>query len=363
MLKNLVISPVCKGRISIGGTVEKNGKKAPTKNDFISITGMSQSGADNEWRPHPIEAELKEKTGAEKLRSIPVRVLFNKPESSFKAGYTCFEQKTGRPLCSGNGETARRRTSNGLETVECFGPEHCEFGADRRCKQFARLMIGVEGEFQKDPLSAFIFRTTSYNSIKAITARLEYMAALTGGKIAGMPCNLVMRSKSTAASYRKPIFYLDLEPAGDLLTAIKTANEFQAEWAANGLDRDALEMAVEAGLNAAPFFEASEDGAEIVSEFYDNVDVDKETGEITPNATNATSHQAANEASAPQTEQVAGAGDDELAILMEERGKSLIKLNEWLGRPSDEPLSTLNEEQRRKVYMVLAPALAEQKAA
>ncbi len=113
MLKGFAIIPTLLGRIAIGEIEEKNGKKLPKKLDYIQITGMAQ-GNTGGWAEHPemtrlLEAQ-KEKAkdpasgiaSPDKLRSIPVRIMFDSPDNNFRAEYSCFDQK-GRPMCSGDG--------------------------------------------------------------------------------------------------------------------------------------------------------------------------------------------------------------------------------------------------------------------
>jgi len=100
MLKGLAITPPLLGRISIGKVIEKNGKRLPEKDDQFTITSQVQ-GKDG-WLLHPLNDELRQ--GKEdKLRSIPIRLLFNEPELNFRADYTLFDRQSGRPLCVGNG--------------------------------------------------------------------------------------------------------------------------------------------------------------------------------------------------------------------------------------------------------------------
>lgn len=49
-------------------------------------------------------------TARRKLRSIPVRVLFNDPDLNLRADYCMFDRSTARPLCVGNGESCKRVT-------------------------------------------------------------------------------------------------------------------------------------------------------------------------------------------------------------------------------------------------------------
>lgn len=97
MLKGLALTPPVVGRISIGKVVEKNGKRLPEKDDEFTITSQVQ-GRDG-WIHHPLDEQLRKDKGA-KLRSIPVRLLFDDPDLSLRANYTMFDRSTGRPLVS-----------------------------------------------------------------------------------------------------------------------------------------------------------------------------------------------------------------------------------------------------------------------
>lgn len=92
MLKGLAITPPVLGRISIGKIIEKNGKRLPEKDDQFTITSQVQ-GKDG-WLLHPLNDELR-KSHEDKLRSIPVRLLFNETELNFRADYTLFDRNLG----------------------------------------------------------------------------------------------------------------------------------------------------------------------------------------------------------------------------------------------------------------------------
>ena len=271
MLKGFAITPVVLGRIGIGEKVERGGKRLPSKLNHIVLTGTHQ--VNGNWKLHPEMERLVEAQKSanipepEKLRSIPVRILFDTPENNFRAEYTCFDDKA-RPVCAGNGWTAKRRVNGSMVSVDCLGSDHCEFGRENRCKQFGRLIVGLEGLYKNDPLSGFMFRTTSFNSIRALTVRLQEYAGAMNGKMAGLPCNLKMHAVSTSASYRKPVFYLDLEPRSEFLSNAKEAFSFRKEWEEAGLNREKLEAAVTEGYKQSDFFESGDDGVDVVDEFY-----------------------------------------------------------------------------------------------
>ncbi len=100
MIKGLAITPPILGRISIGKVVEKNGKHLPESDDQFTITSQIQ-GKDG-WFKHPLDEQLRAKAPNQKLRSIPVRMIFNDPELNLRAEYSLFDRQTGRLICSGN---------------------------------------------------------------------------------------------------------------------------------------------------------------------------------------------------------------------------------------------------------------------
>lgn len=269
-IKNLIITPPIIGRISIGETVEHNGKKLPKKSDEFHITSNVQSNG--KWVTPPVaEAkaaqQAKEADANSKLRTIPVRIMFDTPENNFRANYACFNNE-GRQICSGNGEKASRRAANGSEEVECTGHDFCAFGKQNRCKPYGRLIVALESQFEKDPLAGFAFRTTGYNSVNALTFRMQQFAALSGGSIAGMPCNLVLRAKSTSASKRQAIFYTDIEPRGTLKDAVAAARKYHAECQEAGIDLAALDKSVAASFEGNAYVESDEDAEFVASELY-----------------------------------------------------------------------------------------------
>lgn len=262
MLKNLAITPPVLGRISIGRVVEKNGKRLPEKDDQFTLTTQVQ-GKDG-WLLHPYDEGLRKACNG-KLRSIPVTVLFNDPELNLRSEYSLFDRQTGRPVCVGNGETCRRYTASGLQSLPCPSPNGCDF-ANGGCKPYGRLNVRIGDE---DELGSFIFRTTGYNSIRVLTARLRYIHAVSGGLLAALPLELRLRAKSTTQSRRAPIYYVDLtiRDGASLEGAITEARQVDARRKASGFDQAALDAVAKAGFGDGAF-EDEEEIPAIVEEFY-----------------------------------------------------------------------------------------------
>lgn len=277
MLKGLALTPPVIGRISIGKVVEKNGKRLPEKDDEFTLTSQVQ-GRDG-WINHPLDEQLRKDKNT-KLRSIPVRLLFDDPDLSLRAHYTVFDRDTGRPLCVGDGEACKRSTISGMQSYPCPAPPSCPLAEGGRCKPYGRLHVRIEvDEAGSDELGSFVLRTTGFNSIRTISARLRYFHALSGGLLSALPLELRLRGKSTRQSHGSPIYYVDLTLRGDgsLADAIARARLAWRERKAAGVDQAALDEAARQGLALGAFEESDEDGMAVVEEFYP-LDADGQDG-------------------------------------------------------------------------------------
>ena len=269
MLKGLALTPPVIGRIAIGKILVKDGKRLPEKDDEFSITSQVQNR--DGWVAHPVDAALRKDLTA-KLRSIPVRLLFDDPDLNLRASYSMFNRATGRPLCVGNGETCRRSTASGIQTLPCPSPEACELALGGYCKPYGRLNVRIGDD---DELGSFVFRTTGFNSIRTLSTRLKYFHAVSGGLLSTLPLELRLRGKSTTQSHRSAIYYVDLTVrSGMTMNEALTAAKLQgAERSVTGFDQAALDEAARQGFADGAFEESEEEGAAVVEEFYpDNLE-------------------------------------------------------------------------------------------
>ncbi|AOX99270.1 hypothetical protein [Jeongeupia sp. USM3] len=266
MIKGLAITPPVIGRISIGHLVEKNGKWLPEKDDGFTLTTQVQTREG--WVLHPLHQPLAEASPNRKLRAIPVRLLFNDSALNLRAEFSAFDRSNGRPLCVGNGETARRVTADGIDDVACSTPEHCPFAKAMGCKLYGRLNVQVEG--QNDALGSFIFRTTGYNSVRTLAARLQYFEAVSGGNTKHLPLMLRLRAKSTTQSHRAPVFFVDLTLRDDdtLAEAVCFARDEALRHQQAGVDTAQLEATARALLQNGQFEDSAEELPQVLEEFY-----------------------------------------------------------------------------------------------
>jgi hypothetical protein len=264
------------GAIRMGGVqTNDEGDRLPVKDDSFTITAQTKD-RNGQWIVHPLQAvalkaqaerpaRLPTATGSAeganaKLRAIQVRFLVNDTQLLLRETYEAFDKATGRPLCRGDGKTARRVINGEVTEQACPTPELCEFAAKNRCKHLARLSVQVEG--QDDALSTFILRTTGFNAARTLRAKLEMVSALTGGRLRGLPFWLVMRSKSTRMSLNTPFFYADLELGCELAEATQRANAQEQADQQSGLDIGQLEQTLRALVGNSAIEDTEEDAGE-----------------------------------------------------------------------------------------------------
>lgn len=266
MIKGLAITPPVIGRISIGKVVEKNGKRLPEKDDCFTLTTQVQTK--DGWLLHPLHQVLATASANQKIRSIPVTLLFNASDLNLRAEYSLFDKTTGRPMCVGNGETAKGITADGIKEYDCLSPDGCEMGKKGGCKPYGRLNVQVEG--QGDEMGCFIFRTTGFNSIRTLTARLEFFEAVSNGATRYLPLQLKLRGKSTTQSHRAPVYYVDLclRDGMTLKDAVVQARLSAAQLKESGVDILALETTARLALANGAFEDSEEEIPDIVEEFF-----------------------------------------------------------------------------------------------
>ncbi|TPT12585.1 hydrolase or metal-binding protein [Acinetobacter baumannii] len=267
MIKGLAITPPILGRISIGRVVEKNGKRLPEKDDQFTITSQIQNKEG--WVKHPLDEQLRSTVPNQKLRTIPVRMIFNDPDLNLRAEYTMFDRQTGRPVCVGDGQTCQRLTNQGVEQHTCPSPDLCPLAQGGHCKPYGRLHVNLD---ESDEFGTFVFRTTGFNSIRTLAARLSYYHAASNGLLSCLPLQLILRGKSTTQSYRQPVYYVDLtlRDGIDLQSAIHTASQIDQQSKQAGFNQEALDQIAKFGFSNAIFESSCEENLDLVDEFFGN---------------------------------------------------------------------------------------------
>ena len=207
-----------RGHIKIGKKGEKRESKSggawqpPQKLDHFIITTMVR-GTDGNFEPDTDlmkQIASASKSDWTRLTRIPVRLLYNDIGLNFATRYAAYE-KPGRAFCSGNGDKAQELQKDGSYSErECpcdrvakgFNPS----AGNPKCKPNGILTVEIAGA--KSIGGVWKFRTTSWNTIKAILGQLAYYQALTGGELSGLPLVMTVGPKQVAVEEKQQTIYM-----------------------------------------------------------------------------------------------------------------------------------------------------------
>lgn len=266
MLENLSYTIPTVGRITIGEKNERasDGKMLPRRLSHFSIT--AQHKRDGKWVSHPVQKAVAQKMNCaeDEITEIPIKLMFNTPDLNMRERRESYDK--GRMMCAscGNGN-ARRVSAKGYETVQCPGAEQmCEFAQNTShgCELMGRINVQIDAEaagIREDVFSSFILRTRGYNSVRTTRAKLNSMAALFKNRLMGIPLILKLRKKSSQLSHNTPFYYVDIVLACSPVEAAKLSVQHEKELLDAGLDQQAYEQSVLAGLANGPFEDTIEE--------------------------------------------------------------------------------------------------------
>ncbi len=244
-IKGLIPRLPERGHVKVGALGEKRMAKSgreyalPMKLDHFRITTL-QRGADGNFM---VDQEVHKLFG-ERPTEIPIRLLYDQIDLNFSTRYAVY---AGRNLwCSGDGETAIRTSKEPADRplpepfsvqCPCYRQAPGYSGADK-CKPNGRLSFLIDGVSGIG--GAFVFRTTSFNSVTGILSSLAFLRSVTGGILANIPLRLRVQPKqATNPSDQSSvlIYVVGIEFAGDLSELQQFARQI-------ALDRATTQMSI-----------------------------------------------------------------------------------------------------------------------
>lgn len=134
------------------------------------------------------------------------------------------------------------------------------------------------------------FRTTGFNSIRTLVARLSYYHAASNGLLSCLPLQLTLRGKSTTQSYRTPVYYVDLtlKDGINLQQAIQMAQDIDQQSKQIGFNQNALDQVARQCFANAQFEVNTEEGLDLVEGFYTDEMQNEEVEQTQPATTTRT---------------------------------------------------------------------------
>lgn len=152
-----------------------------------------------------------------------------------------------------------------MQSLPCPSPDACPLAKGNACKTYGRLNVVIGDD---DPLGTFVFRTTGFNSIRTLAARLQCFRAIYGNRLVCLPLELRLRSKSTRQSHDTPIFYVDITVRSGMPEeeALQAARHLEESRQSVRFDQAALDTTARQGFGNGAFEEDIEDGDRVVED-------------------------------------------------------------------------------------------------
>lgn len=232
------------GKIKIGykGEVRKSKDggdyRLPQKLDHFIITTNERDENDD----FVIDSEIHalQHIGQEP-KSIPIRLLYNEMKLNFISRYAIYKGKE-KCICEGDGvnfywlDEKTGKWELGRVPAEEMKPD---FKGDK-CKLNGILSCVIDGVNRIG--GVWKFRTVGKNSVISLKSSMEFIYQLTGGQIAGIPLNLVLRPKSVNVK--------DPKTGKPINTKIYVAN-LEYRGTVEDLQNEAYKIANNRSLNSA----------------------------------------------------------------------------------------------------------------
>ncbi|EOT7488870.1 MULTISPECIES: hypothetical protein [Pseudomonas] len=99
------------------------------------------------------------------------------------------------------------------------------------------------------------FRTSSFNSIHTLAARMQCFRAMSSDRLECLPLELRLRGKSTRQSHSTPILYVDITVRSGMAVeeTLQAARQLDESRQTDGLDQAALDAAARQGFGKGAF--------------------------------------------------------------------------------------------------------------
>lgn len=194
-------------KVAIGEVVKTQTGTRPNKLDHFIF--LRKGAKTLEWEPDP---DLVKRFGAE-CREVFIILLTDEIENVFRTEYAWWSKTEKK--CWGDGLRATRRTEknpDGEDWTPCG--DTCPELDKNICKPSGDLYFVLA----EQPRLGSVCRlhTTSYRSVRQIHSALEQIRTITGGRLAGIRCKLVVRPEKAA--------YFDAKKNSKVSTTIYALN-------------------------------------------------------------------------------------------------------------------------------------------
>lgn len=184
-------------RLGVKETSQKTGNPYPKAVDYF-VCNADQSTSEAAARAfHQVYGD--------KPRALDIMFPVEDRDQFFPQFYRRYGSGSGL-LCKGDGETAVEidKETGEIREIEC-DPMECEWAAKKHCRPVGTLQFLLP----KVPgLGAWQIDTSSYHSIVNLNSAIDFVRALTGGRIAMIPLKLIIRPKEVQVEGKKKVVHV-----------------------------------------------------------------------------------------------------------------------------------------------------------
>lgn len=272
MLPDLTLALPEIGKIKIGGFSDRRtrGRRPlPEKWDHFKIGTLMK----DEDGGVIIDEEMSKAIGGDKTE-LDITMCYDEPALNMPTFYAAFTQS--KLACMGTGKKAWQRQEDGERKEIACNRKECQLARDKKCTPYGRLSVILE---QANRIGGtFVFRTTSWNSLRNITSSMAFIRNQTGGILAGIPLKLKLRSASTIPNglgRKVTIYIVNLEYAGTMNELKQDARKEINRRQQLGLNMHELEQIQKGEIAEHLKSEIEETAAEISGEFYTEEEVEE----------------------------------------------------------------------------------------
>lgn len=252
------------GKIKIGGKSEKKtgrGFLLPEKYDHFEIATLMK---DAEGRL-VMDDEMNKVIG-EGCKALDIYLCYDDPTMNMPTFYSWFVKS--KLVCMGNGEKAMRTQEDGSKKeCEC-NPKLCVAYKEKRCKPYGRLSVILASANRIG--GTYIFRTTSWNTIRNVLSSMAFIRTITGGVLAGIPLRMTLLPMTVNphdVGHNVKIYVVNIEFSGKMddlkqSAAIEVERRMQL-----GMNMKSIEAADTGFIKSHVVEEAEEEADDIAGEF------------------------------------------------------------------------------------------------
>ena len=252
------------GKIKIGGKSEKKtstGFLLPEKYDHFEIGTLLK---DAEGRL-VMDDEMNKVIG-EGCKALDIYLCYDDPTMNMPTFYSWFVKS--KLVCMGNGEKAMRTLEDGSKGERECNPKLCTAYKEKKCKPYGRLSVILASANRIG--GTYIFRTTSWNSIRNILSSMAFIRTITGGVLAGIKLRMTLLPMTVvpnSVGHNVKIYVVNIEFAGGM-DALKDAavNEVQRR-VQLGTNMKQIEAVDTDFIRSHVVEEAEEEAKDIAGEF------------------------------------------------------------------------------------------------